>query len=150
MLNTIQSIPGRRDGFCDLALAVIVQAARDLRHPNTCVGALNWLLSDDYRFYAETLGVNADLLIRRVFQLQITGWKKWKRMTRTFKLVRHRDVSGVSGTGIVAEGVTFDSGQTVVCWTRPPHTLSVYPSPQAVLDVHGHDGCTKIEWDDKA
>lgn len=150
MLNLMTSIPEKKDGFSDLALAVITQAVRDLRNPSTCHSALTWFLSDDYLMYTEPLGINADLLMLKVMQQQLQGWKhkKWKRMARTFKLVRHHDVSGVSGTGIVAEGVTFDGGQTVIYWTRPPHTLSVYPSPQAVLDVHGHDGCTRIEWDE--
>ncbi len=152
MLSSTNSIPGERnDRFADLALAVITQAVRDLREPTTCHSALTWFLSDDYLRYTEPLGINADLLMLKVMREQLSGWKKkkWKRMAKTFKLVRHHDISGVSGTGIVAEGVTFDGGQTVICWTRPPHTLSVYPSPQAVLDVHGHDGCTRIVWDEK-
>ena len=100
------------------------------------------LYSDGYKIYTS---------IDLTMQQQLQEWKnkkKWKCMAKTFKLVRHHDISGVSGTGIVAEGVTFDSGQTVIYWTRPPHTLSVYPSPEAVLDVHGHDGSTRIEWDE--
>lgn len=148
MLNLTNSIPGHSDGFSGLALAVITQAVRDLKKPSTCHSALDWFLSDEFLLFAEPLGINADWFTQRIILRQIEGWKKWKRMTKTFKLVRNHDVSGVSGTGIVAEGVTFDSGQTVICWTRPPHTLSVYPSPEAVLDVHGHDGCTRIEWDE--
>jgi len=37
-------------------------------------------------------------------------------MRRTFVLHRDEDVSGVSGTGVVAEGVVFSDGAVVVRW----------------------------------
>lgn len=36
---------------------------------------------------------------------------------RRFVLVRHRDVTGVSGTGVVAYGVEFPDGAAAVRWT---------------------------------
>jgi hypothetical protein len=68
-------------------------------------------------------------------------------MAKLFKLVREQDVSGVSGIGVVAEGVAFEAGQTVICWLRPPYSVAVFDSPEAVLAVHGHDGCTQIVWE---
>ena len=35
---------------------------------------------------------------------------------RLFKLQRKVDCSGVSGTGVVAEGVEFDDGQVALRW----------------------------------
>jgi hypothetical protein len=35
---------------------------------------------------------------------------------KRFRLVRDRDVSGVSGTGIVAEGTMFSDGTCVLRW----------------------------------
>jgi len=147
MYELVQSIPGHRDGYGDLILAVVLQAARDLNSPTMCSHATNWFFSDEFEWFAAALGIDPAALIRKLFLNQLKNWKNWRLMAKTFKLVRHADVSGVSGTGIVAEGVTFNSGQTVICWTRPPYTLAVYTSLEAVLSVHGHDGLTQILWD---
>jgi hypothetical protein len=70
---------------------------------------------------------------------------------RTFVLRRSEDVSGISGTGDVAEGVVFDSGKVVVAWN--PHktlakvtTVVVFDSVDDVVKLHGHDGRTRVEW----
>jgi len=42
---------------------------------------------------------------------------------RRFLLVRDCDPSGVSGTGIVAEGVQFSDGTAVMHWLRAPFGL---------------------------
>jgi hypothetical protein len=71
---------------------------------------------------------------------------------RTFHLVRHEDVTGISGTGPVAEGVVFESGKVVVAW-NPHKTLAkvvsvvVLDSIEDVQKLHGHDGKTSIEWE---
>lgn len=61
---------------------------------------------------------------------------------RTFSLVRKEDVSGVSGTGVVAEGVIFHDGQVVLSWFGQHHSISVWPSLADMLAVHGHEGRT--------
>jgi len=63
---------------------------------------------------------------------------------KTFKLVRDVDVSGVSGTGIVAEGVVFHDGQTVVSWYGQYHSIEVHASIAQVEAIHGHSGSTKV------
>lgn len=136
-----------RDRWFDLAGAVIGQAVQDLNDPQECENAALWLLSDDFLFYAELLEIEPDRFARRVLARQYRRWRRWTDMVKTFKLVRDCDVTGVSGTGVVAEGVTFQSGQTVICWMRPPYTISVFSSPDAVLGVHGHGGNTKIVWE---
>lgn len=68
---------------------------------------------------------------------------------RTFNLVRRVDVSGVSGTGRVCEGVVFHDGQTVLSWFGQHHSVAVYPNIEDVIAIHGHDGCTTIEWTDE-
>ena len=65
---------------------------------------------------------------------------------RLFKLVRNEDVHGVSGTGIVAEGVQFHDGQVVMSWFGRLHTLEVSPSIETTEAIHGHDGRTKVVW----
>lgn len=65
---------------------------------------------------------------------------------RTFRLVRTEDVSGVSGTGAVAEGVTFTDGTTVLRWLRAGGSTAVYDSHERMAAIHGHDGRTTVEW----
>lgn len=67
-------------------------------------------------------------------------------MLRQFILVRHKDVTGTSGRGIVAEGVVFEDGQAVLKWLRKPYSLGVYPSLKNLIDVHGHEGNTQVRF----
>jgi len=65
---------------------------------------------------------------------------------RRFQLVRSRDVSGVSGTGIVADGVQFPDGAVAIRW-RGEHPSTVCWNGLAdARVVHGHDGLTTFEW----
>lgn len=66
---------------------------------------------------------------------------------RTFKLVRSKDLSGVSGTGEVAEGVEFDIGKVVICWTSKYHSVSVFDTLHELEMIHGHEGATKVVFD---
>ena len=66
---------------------------------------------------------------------------------KTFKLRRLEDVSGVSGTGIVAEGVEFHDGQVVMSWLGVHHTMVVAPNIQEIERIHGHGGKSVVEWD---
>lgn len=64
-----------------------------------------------------------------------------------FSLIRDEDVSGVSGTGVIAEIVRFASGKVVVSFL--PHTAGVsnvivYDSIADVERVHGHGGKTRV------
>lgn len=65
----------------------------------------------------------------------------------TFQLVRAEDVSGVSGTGVVAEGVQFHDGQCVLSWFGSFHTIEVSPNVEQLLAIHGHNGKTVVRWD---
>jgi len=75
---------------------------------------------------------------------------------RMFRLVRDVDVSGISGTGHVAEGVLFGDGTVVVRWLGPIErdwgliepTTVVHPNITNVEHLHGHNGQTHIEWED--
>ena len=66
---------------------------------------------------------------------------------RTFKLVRTVDVSGVSGIGVVAEGIRFHDRQCAMSWYGQYHSLEVHPSIQKIKKLHGHHGATKVVWD---
>ena len=67
---------------------------------------------------------------------------------RTFKLVRKIDVSGVSGTGVVAEGVEFHDGQCVLSWFGRFHSITVWPNVEDVVAFHGHEGATEVVFDE--
>ncbi len=68
---------------------------------------------------------------------------------RRFVLIRHLDVSGVSGEGIVAEGVRFTDGSTVLHWRRAPGATAFFASIGDMLSVHGHGGSTQVRWLDE-
>jgi hypothetical protein len=65
---------------------------------------------------------------------------------RRFLLLRVEDVSGVSGTGTVAEGVVFSSGSAVLSWRSQIRSMTVYDSIDDLLAIHGHEGRSRIEW----
>lgn len=67
---------------------------------------------------------------------------------RLFNLVRLEDVSGVSGTGLVAEGCLFGSGKVVMTWLGQHHTFEIFDYIDEVIEIHGHGGKTVIEWMD--
>ena len=69
---------------------------------------------------------------------------------RRFKLVRHTDVSGVSGIGVVAEGVEWSDGSAALHWRGRWPTTTVFEEGgvEAILAIHGHNGATEIVWDD--
>jgi hypothetical protein len=65
---------------------------------------------------------------------------------RVFALVRTADVSGVSGTGVVARGVQFADGTTVIRWESDHASTVVWDSLADAMAVHGHDGATTAVW----
>lgn len=72
---------------------------------------------------------------------------------RLFSLVRDEDVSGISGTGPIAEGVAFTDGLVVMRWFTSDGpagfiepTLAVHPSIENVERLHGHGGRTRVVW----
>lgn len=67
---------------------------------------------------------------------------------RLFKLNRLIDETGISGTGIVAEGVCFSSGMCVLQWLTGTSSIAIYNSIESVEEVHGHGGKTVIEYVD--
>lgn len=72
------------------------------------------------------------------------------RDLRRFELHRDEDVTGVSGTGVVAEGVVFSSGKAVIEWLTEWPTSVVWHDRglDSVEHVHGHNGRTRIVWID--
>jgi len=64
----------------------------------------------------------------------------------TFHLVRREDQSGVSGTGVVAEGVCFSNGKCVISWLTKYTSVAVYDDIETLIAIHGHDGKTVLRW----
>lgn len=71
---------------------------------------------------------------------------------RRFVLARDTDITGVSGTGIVAEGVEFSSGVVALTWLSAWPTSVVFHDRgiESVQAVHGHGGATRIVWLDES
>ena len=72
---------------------------------------------------------------------------------QTFTMLRQADETGVSGTGVVLEGVQFTTGQVVAHWlTCPPRgSLAIFDSYEDFINIHVKSHLvnkTVITWDD--
>ncbi|MGZ0149188.1 hypothetical protein ACXJJ3_19120 [Kribbella sp. WER1] len=66
---------------------------------------------------------------------------------RRFVLQRDVDVSGISGTGDIAEGVEWSDGTVALRWRGKWATTVVWDyGLDALLAVHGHGGKTFVRW----
>jgi hypothetical protein len=63
---------------------------------------------------------------------------------RKFYLLRHQDVNGHSGTGVVAEGILFDDGTGAMTWLTPMKTVTTFWKMADIRTMHGHDGKTEV------
>jgi hypothetical protein len=63
---------------------------------------------------------------------------------RLFQLLRIEDESGVSGTGVVAQGVCFDDGTCVMRWLTKIASTAFYESLTQLEAIHGHGGKTRV------
>jgi hypothetical protein len=61
-------------------------------------------------------------------------------------LFREEDVSGVSGAGVVAEGVVLSTGKVVLSWCSEYRSVTAYDTGAGLETVHGHEGRTRIAW----
>lgn len=73
-----------------------------------------------------------------------------RELPRRFHLLRIEDVHGVSGDGIVAEGVQFTNGYVVLTWLTQLTSVAVYHSVDVLERIHGHEGRSIVVWDDPA
>ena len=69
---------------------------------------------------------------------------------RRFYLNRKEDVTGMSGTGRVADGIEFANGQVAMTWKKEYPSCTIFPSISIVEKLHTHNGKdpTKIVWVD--
>lgn len=61
-------------------------------------------------------------------------------------MIRNKDHSGVSGTGMVAEGVEFSDGHAILSWVGKHSSLGVYPDINELISIHGHGESTQLMW----
>lgn len=74
--------------------------------------------------------------------------KAQESQMQRFVLRRKEDLTGTSGTGVVAEGIRFSNGQAALHWVSQFNSIAVYHSVDIIVAVHGHDGATVLEWVD--
>jgi hypothetical protein len=65
---------------------------------------------------------------------------------KLFYLKRTKDISGISGTGVVAFGACFFNGKCVICWNSSHSSINEYDSIEDLEFIHGHEGATEIVW----
>jgi hypothetical protein len=65
---------------------------------------------------------------------------------KRFELVRHVDNTGISGTGVVAQGVEFDDGVCVMRWLTEYRSTAVYEHIGDLVEIHGHGGLTIVRY----
>lgn len=75
--------------------------------------------------------------------------EKIQTSMRRFVLQRDEDASGVSGTGLVAEGTLYSNGNVSLTWLTHLTSLVWYHSIEVLESVHGHGGKTKVVFIDK-
>jgi hypothetical protein len=67
-------------------------------------------------------------------------------LIRVFELLRDEDMTGISGTGKVAEGVEFSDGTVAMRWTTGVASTAIYRHIDDVIYIHGHQGRTRVHW----
>lgn len=72
-----------------------------------------------------------------------------RELPRRFHLLRIEDVNGMSGEGVVAEGVEFSNGFAALTWLTHLPCVTVYTSVSIIEKIHGHEGKTVLRYDDE-
>lgn len=62
-----------------------------------------------------------------------------------YSLMRHHDVTGISGEGHVGTVVEFDDGHTVLHWDTATPSTTVYTDIRHITALHGHEGASTLE-----
>ncbi len=68
---------------------------------------------------------------------------------RRFRINRITDISGTSGTGIIAEGCLFSSGKVAISWLGKYHSMVWWDSIEEAQFINCHGGASVIEWEDE-
>jgi hypothetical protein len=116
-----------------------------VRSPESAVDNLRMILHD---VFADRPG--AQQLLDDVTR-ELTGRTVVHRdqdvQPRRFVLRRTVDVSGVSGTGMVADGVLWPDGTASIRWREEHPSIVFWDRGRVSVEfIHGHGGATTIEW----
>lgn len=65
-------------------------------------------------------------------------------VARLFHMIRTSDISGVSGTGIVAIGTQYPNGKCTISWLNELSCIGVYDTLDQLIAIHGHEGRTTV------
>ncbi|MEU8760682.1 hypothetical protein [Streptomyces sp. NPDC048659] len=65
---------------------------------------------------------------------------------RRFYLQRTTDITGVSGTGHVADGILWPDGSADIRWRGDRPSAVHWDRFEDAVAVHGHGGATQIVW----
>lgn len=82
-----------------------------------------------------------------------TDWQ-WRKVMRTFEVIRVNDETGISGEGKVIEGIVFSDGVCVTRWiaqVSPGRSTNIWDSYAAFAAVHiapHPDNQTKVNFSD--
>lgn len=67
-------------------------------------------------------------------------------MTKLFVIIRETDNTGISGIGIVADGVQFKNGKCVLCWRGKIQTIVIHENIKSVMQLSCSHSKSKIKW----
>lgn len=73
---------------------------------------------------------------------------KSNSLIKKFYLLRHEDLHGHSGVGVVAVGVKLPSGKCVMEWLSREVTETIFESAEQIMRLHSHEGRTELVWGD--
>jgi hypothetical protein len=106
----------------------------------------NTIAGTDY----DVIATGGNDIVTVVLQRPTGGTSNGLTVGRRFILVRHEDVSKVSGTGVVAQGIQWPDGTVSMRWSNPglPSSFACWDNIEAIERIHGHQGKTEIEWID--
>ena len=70
-------------------------------------------------------------------------------MHRRFVFLRDEDETGVSGTGLVVEGVQYSDNHCDYRWMTEHQTSQSADNLDIIIAIHGHNGRTRIVFIDR-
>lgn len=115
------------------------------------VFSTGWCILESLRLKVEEKGyqLNGWPIPNPGYFLSKNSWQRLKGYPmRRFALYRKQDISGISGTGLIVEGVEFSDGRVALRWVTPLRSTCVYDSIEDVEAIHGHGGATELRWID--
>lgn len=75
-----------------------------------------------------------------------TSFEKDIPVAKLFQLVRNQDLTGVSGTGVVAWGTQYPNGKCTISWLHDLSCIGVYDTLDDLIAIHGHGGNTVVKF----